>query len=362
LFTQLAPDEKDSDEGDEDISESSEESNSNAAGTTQIGFGSYKWKLVLEMQIAIRISSQIVQFRPFIHPFDFDTTVQFKIPNPNIKEKSNFIDYAPMVFRHIRQICGISEQSYMYSVGPEQVLGNLLLGNLTSFTEKLSDGKSGSFFFYSHDEKFMIKSIPNSEFEVMLKILPDYYNHIKQHGNNTLLMKILACYQLNDQVFIVLGNLFASAEKLSTIYDLKGSTIGRANPNGFVKKDNDLKQSFPIGTLRDEIINQMHHDVIFLQNHSLLDYSLLVGVHEREANAEEKAPKTNLLSKRIESSDGKQVYYIGIIDLLTEFNDRKKLEYVGKSIIHPVNSSQLSVQHPKAYGQRFIEYMERIFK
>ena len=35
-------------------------------------------------------------------------------------------------------------------------------------------GKSGSFFFLSHDRKFMIKTMKSSELTTMIKILPSY--------------------------------------------------------------------------------------------------------------------------------------------------------------------------------------------
>ena len=35
-------------------------------------------------------------------------------------------------------------------------------------------GKSGSFFFLTHDKRFMIKTIGESEKDIMLNILPSY--------------------------------------------------------------------------------------------------------------------------------------------------------------------------------------------
>lgn len=42
---------------------------------------------------------------------------------------------------------------YLRSIGPENLVGNLLMGNLSNLREKCSSGKSGSFFYYSHDGK-----------------------------------------------------------------------------------------------------------------------------------------------------------------------------------------------------------------
>ena len=38
-------------------------------------------------------------------------------------------------------------------------MGSLLMGDLASLTEIMSEGKSGSFFYFSHDMRFMVKTI-----------------------------------------------------------------------------------------------------------------------------------------------------------------------------------------------------------
>ena len=62
-----------------------------------------------------------------------------------------FFDYAPHVFNEIRNLFGISKESYLRSVGPENLISNLLKGNLNTLRELVSSGKSGSFFYYSAD-------------------------------------------------------------------------------------------------------------------------------------------------------------------------------------------------------------------
>jgi hypothetical protein len=51
-----------------------------------------------------------------------------------LEKKYIFSDYAPSVFKKLREMSGIDEKNYMYSLGPEQMLGNLLLGNLSSLS------------------------------------------------------------------------------------------------------------------------------------------------------------------------------------------------------------------------------------
>ena len=56
-----------------------------------------------------------------------------------------------------------------------------------------SSGKSGSFFFYSSDGRFMLKTIKKSEFDLLMKILPDYYDHLTKNPN-TLITRYYGLY------------------------------------------------------------------------------------------------------------------------------------------------------------------------
>ena len=38
-------------------------------------------------------------------------------------------------------------------------------------------GRSGSFFFFSHDRKFIIKTMKAEELRIFLRLLPDYVKH-----------------------------------------------------------------------------------------------------------------------------------------------------------------------------------------
>src|SRR5690242_8223154 len=109
------------------------------------------------MMLGMRLSySQLSTLKRRIKKEDFHMEVKIVLPESN----NVFFDYAPRVFESIRNIFKISFDDYFLSIGPEQVLGNLILGRMSSLSEKISDGKSGSFFFYSHDGRFMVKTIP----------------------------------------------------------------------------------------------------------------------------------------------------------------------------------------------------------
>lgn len=91
------------------------------------------------------------------------------------REMQYMDDIAPLVFAKIRTMMGIPRDEFLLSVGPSQLLGNLLLGDLTSLSMKGSEGKSGSVFFTSFDGRFMIKSIPLREKQTVMRILAEYF-------------------------------------------------------------------------------------------------------------------------------------------------------------------------------------------
>lgn len=53
------------------------------------------------------------------------------------------------------------------------------------------------------------------------------------------------------------------------------------------------------------------------------------------------------------------VLYLGIIDILQEYNLKKKLEHTYKSLQYDPMS--ISVIEPKLYSKRFINFLERVF-
>ena len=57
-------------------------------------------------------------------------------------------------------------------------------------------GKSGSFFFFSHDNKYVVKTMKKEELDVFLKFLPNYIDHhIK--NQRSLLGKIFGIFTIS---------------------------------------------------------------------------------------------------------------------------------------------------------------------
>ena len=55
--------------------------------------------------------------------------------------------------------------------------------------------------------------------------------------------------------------------------------------------------------------------------------------------------------------DKKEIYYIGIIDILTEYGVAKKFEFFGKLIYHC--SMSMSCVPAETYQSRFVSYMDK---
>lgn len=83
-----------------------------------------------------------------------------------------------------------------------------------------------------------------------------------------------------------MNNVFMTHLKIHERYDLKGSTIDRAatekekqKPNPILK-DLDIKTAVYIGKEKTEKVRaQIALDCAFLEENNIMDYSLLLGVH-----------------------------------------------------------------------------------
>ena len=110
-------------------------------------------------------------------------------------KRCTFFDYAPEIFSSLRKTCGISKKLYSESLGPECLLTYMINGNFRTFSELMTSGKSGSFFYYTQDGRFVIKTIPKHEFKFMKTILKNYYEYISQHPQS-LISKVYGIHKV----------------------------------------------------------------------------------------------------------------------------------------------------------------------
>lgn len=84
-------------------------------------------------------------------------------------------DYSPLVFQRLRQLFGIDNIDYLLSLTGESALRLLA-----------SPGKSGSAFFLSEDDRFLIKTVQQEEMRLLLELIPKYYRHVEQNSGTLL--------------------------------------------------------------------------------------------------------------------------------------------------------------------------------
>jgi 1-phosphatidylinositol-4-phosphate 5-kinase len=88
-----------------------------------------------------------------------------------INEDVSTTEYAPAIFSAIRDMDNVTDAQIQNSLNTE-------LNRTQVFKAKESAGKSGSFFFFSYDKKFLIKTMNNKELKVFLNALSSYIFHL----------------------------------------------------------------------------------------------------------------------------------------------------------------------------------------
>ncbi|XP_036168834.1 phosphatidylinositol 4-phosphate 5-kinase type-1 gamma isoform X5 [Myotis myotis] len=347
-----------------------------------------------------------------------------------------FKTYAPVAFRYFRELFGIRPDDYLYSLCNEPLI------------ELSNPGASGSLFYVTSDDEFIIKTVMHKEAEFLQKLLPGYYmklwlmdrvlRHLvtQRHGGRgagppagtsqrtsclgipilnlnqnprTLLPKFygLYCVQSGGKNIrvVVMNNILPRMVKMHLKFDLKGSTYKRrASKKEREKsiptyKDLDFIQDMPEGLLLDAdtfsaLVKTLQRDCLVLESFKIMDYSLLLGVHnidqqEREwqaegaqSTADEKRPlgQKALYSTAMESIQGgaacgeaietddtmggipavngrgeRLLLHIGIIDILQSYRFIKKLEHTWKALVH--DGDTVSVHRPSFYAERFFKFM-----
>lgn len=104
---------------------------------------------------------------------------------PGVKYDFKFKDYAPWVFRNLREKFHVDAADYMMSLTNKYIL-----------SEIGSPGKSGSFFYYSRDYRFIIKTIHHGEHKFMRKILKEYYEVSKFKNHAVLSFHQNSCHKI----------------------------------------------------------------------------------------------------------------------------------------------------------------------
>lgn len=253
-----------------------------------IGEGHTNYVLMYHMLTGIRIGVSRCWARPKTpltnedfsakYKFTFDIIGNELAPSSNYDFK--FKDYAPAVFRELRENFHLDTADYLLSLTAKYILSELG-----------SPGKSGSFFYFSRDYRFIIKTIRHREHKFLMKILKAYYMHVRENPH-TLLSQFYGLHRVKlpggrKIHFVVMNNLFPPHRDVHEMYDLKGSVAHReqtSNNKGAVLKDmNWIKRgrSIELGPeKREQFVRQLRSDVALLMRLKIMDYSLLIGLHD----------------------------------------------------------------------------------
>ncbi|XP_044020834.1 phosphatidylinositol 4-phosphate 5-kinase type-1 alpha-like isoform X17 [Aphidius gifuensis] len=243
-----------------------------------------------------------------------------------------FKNYAPIAFRYFRDLFGIQPDDFLMSMcsSPLRELSN--------------PGASGSIFYLTEDDEFIIKTVQHKEGEFLQMLLPGYYMNLNQNPR-TLLPKFfgLYCYRCNSKNvrLIAMNNLLPSAVKLHQKYDLKGSTYKRKaskserSKRSPTYKDLDFMEHHPEGILLEAdtygaLVKTIQRDCRVLESFKIMDYSLLVGIHNLDQAAREKSEER--LSITAEDEAGEAGYESG--SFIQVERDKERDERIGAAALN----------------------------
>ncbi|XP_066918785.1 phosphatidylinositol 5-phosphate 4-kinase type-2 alpha-like isoform X2 [Clytia hemisphaerica] len=358
---------------------------------------------------------------------DFKAYSKIKIDNHFYNKEHmpghfKFKEYMPLVFRNLRERFAIDEKLYAASF--------LIQPQLSK-----AQGNSGAKFLLTTDKRFYIKTLQSVEVEMMHHIMPSYHRYIVESHSDTLLPQYLGMYRTTldnkEYYYLVVRSVFSCKKKVQKKYDLKGSRIDREakdsekDKESVTFKDNDFTKEnariFIGAEQKEKFKDRLTKDVNFLSGLNIMDYSLLVGIHDTEhvdssepedeqdgegpdggttgdesgdgleepasptTDGETSAATPETLAARrqrysrtesVSSSDGYEseyfalpssdeslhsVYYMGIIDVLTYYGATKKAAHAAKTVKHGAGA-EISTVKPHLYATRFLEFMDSVME
>uniref|UniRef100_A0A1A9W6H5 1-phosphatidylinositol-3-phosphate 5-kinase n=1 Tax=Glossina brevipalpis TaxID=37001 RepID=A0A1A9W6H5_9MUSC len=223
-------------------------------------------------------------------------------------------------------------------------------------------GKSGSRFCKTSDDRFVLKEMSKNDVNIFEIFAPNYFDYInkcQQQNQPTLLAKIFGVFKVIikkkdstvEKALLVMENLFYECD-IKNKFDLKGSERNRLvdpmnqQEGDIVLLDENLVQmswSKPLYVLTHSKVvlkDAINRDACFLEKNEVMDYSLLVGLDERNG-----------------------LLVLGIIDYIRTYTFEKRVEsFVKKQtgILGGMNKLPTIIA-PQHYRQRFYDAMDRYF-
>ncbi|KAM8787020.1 phosphatidylinositol 4-phosphate 5-kinase type-1 alpha isoform 10-T10 [Rhynchonycteris naso] len=213
-----------------------------------------------------------------------------------------FKTYAPVAFRYFRELFGIRPDDYLYSLCSEPLI------------ELSNSGASGSLFYVSSDDEFIIKTVQHKEAEFLQKLLPGYY-------------MVLQSFKIMDY---------------SLLMSIHNIDHAQREPSGseaqyLVDTRRPAPQKALYSTAMESIQGEARRGgTVDTEDH-------MGGIPARNSKGE------------------RLLLFIGIIDILQSYRFVKKLEHSWKALVH--DGDTVSVHRPGFYAERFQRFMcNTVFK
>ncbi|XP_037107750.1 phosphatidylinositol 5-phosphate 4-kinase type-2 gamma-like [Syngnathus acus] len=344
-------------------------------------------------------------------PDDFRANSKVKV-NHHLFNKENlpgqfkFKEYCPQVFRNLRERFGIEDQDFQVSLARSPPL-------------KDQEGRCEGLLLTSYDRTLAVKEISSGEVAEMHNFLLEYHQYVVTSHGSTLLPQFLAMYRVTveseDTYLLVMRNMFSHRLHVHKKYDLKGSLVSRvATLKEKVKelptyKDmdfmNNMQKIYVCDEVKESVMGKLNRDIEFLVRMKIMDYSLLLGIHdvEKAEREEEEFESSDGEEEQDESSQSalpcstspegiagymnsfkpmgpgefdpyvdvyaiesavgaprREVYFMGLIDVLTQYDTKKKAAHAAKAVKHGAGA-EISTVHPEQYAKRFKEFIAKIF-
>uniref|UniRef100_A0A8D0ALJ1 Phosphatidylinositol 5-phosphate 4-kinase type-2 gamma n=2 Tax=Sander lucioperca TaxID=283035 RepID=A0A8D0ALJ1_SANLU len=355
-------------------------------------------------------------------PDDFKANTKIKVNNhlfnkENLPGHFKFKEYCPQVFRNLRE-------RFWRSLHFTCVLRVLQVSLTRSPPMRSVDDQGEGLLLNSYDRTLVIKQISSEDVADMHNILSEYHQHIVKCHGSTLLPQFLGMYRVSvdseETYLIVMRNMFSHRLIVHRKYDLKGSLVAREASDKERGKElptykdmdfrNNLQKVYVTDEQKEKFMEKLNRDVEFLVRLKIMDYSLLLGIHDvgraerdeeegEEVSNEEEADAENGLAPgatvgsygtspegiagymscckplgpgeydpyvdvyAVRSCPGapqKEVYFMGLIDVLTQYDTKKKAAHAAKTVKHGAGA-EISTVHPEQYAKRFRDFISNIF-
>uniref|UniRef100_A0A7I5E668 1-phosphatidylinositol-3-phosphate 5-kinase n=1 Tax=Haemonchus contortus TaxID=6289 RepID=A0A7I5E668_HAECO len=219
-------------------------------------------------------------------------------------------------------------------------------------------GKSGSFFYRTQDDRFVVKQMSRFEIQSFVEFAPHYFDYVKTavvENKLTALCKVYGVFRVGYKSkatqlkfdILVMEYLFYK-HNVDQVWDLKGSLRNRMASTGkstsdLVLLDENLmkdlwnKQLYIYPHAKAALNQAISNDSHFLSSQHVMDYSLLVGVDE---------------------TNGELI--LGIVDYMRTYTLDKKLESWVKIVAIP-GAHLPTILSPEMYCTRFSEAIDTYF-